>query len=145
MGNIGQDGETGGNFKNLLVWQKAFDLCLQVYRVTASFPEEERYGLASQMRRAGASVPANVAEGRARTHPQEYAQFLNVAFGSAAELETFLLLALELHYVTDDEYYRGAVGMLAEVKRMLSGLRKSVLARGRQHAARSEQGTTRDE
>lgn len=93
-GNTGLADETGGRFRNLLVWQKAFDLCLLVYRLTARLPEEEKYGLVSLMRRAGASIPANIAEGRGRSHAQEYAQFLNVAFGSAMELETHLLLAL---------------------------------------------------
>lgn len=127
--SISPGSESGGSFRNLLVWQKAFDLCVLVYRLTARLPEEEKYGLVSQMRRASVSIPANVAEGRARSHPREYAQSLGVAFGSAAELETYLLLARELHHVTDERDYEAVMAALVEVKRMLSGLRNRIVGK----------------
>lgn len=135
--------DAGGSFKKLIVWQKAFDLCVVVYQLTGRLPEEEKYGLVSQMRRASVSIPANIAEGRGRTHAQEYLQFLNVAFGSAAELETCLLLARELGYLADDDNYRQVMAGLVEVKRMLSGLRNRIL--GQRAARRRQQAGTREQ
>lgn len=112
------------SFKDLRVWQKAFDLSLQVYRMTADFPRAEMHGLVSQMRRASVSIPANIAEGHARHHRQEYLQFLNIAYASAAELETYLLLAKELGYVRDNT--KGAIDLLDEVRRMLFAIPSSL-------------------
>jgi four helix bundle protein len=81
------------NFKELKVWQKAHQWVLEIYRVTASFPLEERYGLVSQLRRSAASVPANIAEGRGRKSEREFARYLDIAAGSASETEYHILLA----------------------------------------------------
>lgn len=85
-------------FKNLIVWQQALDLSVDVYRVTEKFPKKEVYGLASQMQRAGVSVPSNI-EGAARNHDGEFFHFLGIACGSAAELATQTIIAERLGYI----------------------------------------------
>jgi four helix bundle protein len=92
------------DFKQLRVWQKSHSLALRVYSATATFPEPERYGLTSQMRRAAASVPANIAEGCGRGGRAELRQFLHASSGSASELEYFLLLARDLRLITEKQY-----------------------------------------
>lgn len=74
------------SFKDLIVWQKAYRLVLEIYRITKDFPKFEIYGLAQQMRRAAVSIPSNIAEGYGRKHKTEYRQFLSVAYGSLSEL-----------------------------------------------------------
>ena len=86
-------------FEDLRVWQEAREIVVHVYRLTRGFPTHERYGLASQMQRAAVSIPSNIAEGHNRLHKKEYIQFLNVAQGSCAELETQLVVAMELGYL----------------------------------------------
>jgi four helix bundle protein len=86
------------SFRDLLVWQKAFQLCLEVYRVTRTFPADERFGLIAEMRKTSRSVPCNIAEGHQRHTTAEYLRFLDIASGSRAELETQVLLAQALGY-----------------------------------------------
>jgi len=86
------------HYKELLVWQKGMVLAKLVYKLTMQFPVEERYGLTSQLRRAAVSVPSNIAEGQARQGTKEFLQFLSHAEGSLAELETQLLLSVELGF-----------------------------------------------
>jgi four helix bundle protein len=90
-------------FKNLVVWQQALSLSVEVYRLTEKFPKKEVYGLASQMQRAGVSVPSNIAEGAARNHDGEFYHFLGIACGSAAELYTQTMIARELEYITREQ------------------------------------------
>jgi four helix bundle protein len=85
--------------RDLIVWQKAMDLTVQIYRIASLFPQNEIYRLTSQVTRAAASVPANIAEGHARGTRKDYAQFLAIAKGSLMETETFLMLAVRLNYV----------------------------------------------
>lgn len=87
-------------FKKLDVWKQALNLSVEVYRATEKFPKKEIYGLASQMQRAGVSVPSNIAEGAARNHDGEFYHFLGIACGSAAELYTQTMIACELGYIT---------------------------------------------
>jgi len=87
-------------FKKLDVWKQALNLSVEVYRATEKFPKKEVYGLASQMQRAGVSVPSNIAEGAARNHDGEFYHFLGIACGSAAELYTQTMIACELGYIT---------------------------------------------
>jgi len=89
--------------RDLVVWQKAMDLVVQVYHLTAKFPASETYRVTTQITRAAASVPANIAEGHARATPRDYAHFLATAKGSLMETETFLMLALRLGYLTANE------------------------------------------
>lgn len=84
------------SYKELIVWQKSMELVKATYLLTDKFPKDELYGLASQMQRAAVSVPSNIAEGYLRGHKKEYLQFLSVALGSAAELETQLLICKSL-------------------------------------------------
>lgn len=107
------------NFKTLKLWEKSHELTLAVYRATRNFPKEELYGLTSQVRRACASVPANIAEGCGRTGKAELARFLHIAMGSASELEYHLLLAHDLGLLGDEDYKR-LESHTVELKRMLT-------------------------
>ena len=113
------------DFKQLEVWAKAHQLTLAVYKATATFPSAELFGLTSQVRRACASIPANIAEGCGRGSNQDFARFLQMAMGSASEVEYHLLLAFELRYLPEAEHRRLSNGAV-EVKRMLSALMKKV-------------------
>ena len=93
------------DFKKLAVWQKAHQLTLQVYSVTQAFPPNEMYGLTGQLRRATSSVPANIAEGCGRNGNREFIRFLHIAFRSASESEYHLLLASDIHYLSEGEYH----------------------------------------
>ena len=91
------------SYKDLEVWQKSMTLVKQIYLVTKKFPKEEQYGLVNQMRRSAVSIPSNIAEGKARHHLNEYIQFLFIALGSSAELETQTIIARELKYFSESE------------------------------------------
>lgn len=107
------------DFKTLQVWGKAHQLTLAVYHVTAAFPKEELYGLTSQIRRACASIPANIAEGRGRTGDAELAHFCHIAMGSASELEYQLLLSRDPGFISQADYSQLEPDLI-EVKRMLN-------------------------
>jgi four helix bundle protein len=107
------------SFKNLKVWEKAHILTLDVYKSSKSFPRDEIYGLTSQMRRSAASIGANIAEGSCRKGDCEFGRFLQIAMGSASELEYHLLLARDLELLKSMDYERLS-GEVVEVKRMLS-------------------------
>ena len=109
------------DFRKLKVWQKSHSLVLRIYNATCTFPEPEKYGLTSQMRRAAASVPANIAEGCARSGRTEFRQFLYISAGSASELDYLLLLGRDLHLLTEKQY-EALYSSLYEVRRMLTGL-----------------------
>lgn len=91
-------------FRQLTVWQKAYLLTLNIYKLSKKFPKEELYGMASQLRRASVSIPANIAEGYERNHRKEYLQFLHIAKGSLGEVETYLMLANDLEYISEHDY-----------------------------------------
>jgi len=115
------------NFRNLRVWQKAHQLSLAVYRGSSTFPKHEMYGIVSQMRRCAASIGANIAEGCCRKGDIEMRRLLQIAMGSASELEYHLLLARDLGYLRLSDYEpldRGAV----ELKRMLTSLMQKLTA-----------------
>ena len=113
------------NYKELKVWQKSYKLCLEIYRITAKFPKEERYGLTSQIRRSVVSIPSNIAEGYGRKTTPEYIRFLYIAYGSNCELETQILLSGDLDYIKTGKLkvLREGIG---EVERMLKALIKSL-------------------
>jgi four helix bundle protein len=113
------------NYKELRVWQKAYELCLKIYKTTITFPKEERYGLTSQIRRAAVSIPSNIAEGYGRRTTAEYIQALYIAYGSYCELETQILLSADLAYIKA-ENLMGLQKDLGDVERMLKGLIKSL-------------------
>lgn len=109
------------DFRKLKVWAKAHRVALGVYTLTVSFPREERYGLTSQMRRCAVSVPSNIAEGCGRRSDADFARFLQIAMGSASELEYQLLLAHDLGFIVDADHEQHTEA-LVEVRRMLNGL-----------------------
>jgi four helix bundle protein len=109
------------DFRDLKVWEKAHAVTLEMYRVTNSFPRDERYGLTSQIRRCSASIAANIAEGCGRRGNGEFHRFLQVASGSASELDYHLLLARDLCFLGNDQY--GSIAkQLGELRRMLTAL-----------------------
>ena len=109
------------DFRNLKVWQKAHHLTLNIYKSSAKFPREEIYGLTSQMRRASVSIGANIAEGCCRGSDGELGRFLQIAMGSASELEYEVLLARDLSLLQEGEHIR-LTDEVTEVKRMLAAL-----------------------
>ena len=116
------------DFRDLKVWAKAHELALHVYRVTAQFPAEERYGMSAQMRRCAVSIPSNIAEGCGRGSDADFARFLQMAMGSACELEYQLLLAQDLGYLAEGQHVEIQPN-LEEIKRMLAGLIRTVRER----------------
>jgi four helix bundle protein len=109
------------SYKDLTVWQKAIQFCEEVYVVTERFPKSELYGLTSQIRRSCISIPSNIAEGQRRGHKTEYIQFLHIAFGSGAELETQLLIAMRINYITQADFEK-LNNNLEEIMKMLNKL-----------------------
>jgi four helix bundle protein len=106
------------SYRDLVVWQRSIQLSLAIYRLTAAFPLEERYGLSSQLRRAGVSVPSNIAEGYGRGSRKEYKQFLAIARGSTLEVQTQLTIARELGFCQQDQMAK-AESLSEEVSKML--------------------------
>ncbi len=111
--------------KNLLVWQKSIVFVTNVYQLTKSFPKEELYCIVSQIRRSAISIPSNIAEGCARKNTKEYVQFLYVSLGSAAELETQLIISSNLAYI-EQKRLQNIQSELIEIIRMLTGLIRSL-------------------
>lgn len=126
-GNQGAKGssEMLKNYEELKVWQKSYQLCLDVYKVTKSFPKEEKYGLTSQVRRAAVSVPSNIAEGYGRKTTPEYIHALYIAYGSNCELATQIQLSCDLGHIKTEHVNR-LQGSVREVERMLKALIKSL-------------------
>jgi four helix bundle protein len=92
------------SYRELIAYQKAYQLALDIYKTTKKFPKDELFGIVSQMRRSAVSVPCNIAEGYCRNHRKEYVQFLNIAFGSCGELETLLSLSKDLGYLALNDF-----------------------------------------
>ena len=113
------------SYRELIVWQKSRKFVAGISRLTDQFPKSEMFGLISQMRRAAVSIPANIAEGYSRKHRAEYIQFLRIAYGSGAELETYCGLMLDLGYVTKEKSAEFEEA-LAEIMRMLNKLISSL-------------------
>ena len=113
------------NYKDLVVWQKGIALAKATYQLTTKFPDTEKFGLMSQMRRAAVSIPSNIAEGQARHTTGEFIQFISHAEGSTAELETQLILSIELGFAKTATA-RAAFILLDEIRRMLNGLRRKL-------------------
>jgi four helix bundle protein len=113
------------NYKELKVWQRSYQLCLEVYKITKIFPKEETYGLTSQIRRSAVSLPSNIAEGYGRKTTLEYVRSLYIAYGSNCELETQILLSGDLGYI-EAAKLRKLHDEIGEVERMLKALIKSL-------------------
>lgn len=106
------------SYKELIVWQKSIQLVKEVYKLTGSFPKSELFGITSQIRRAVVSIPSNIAEGYGRRSHKEYAQFYSIAYGSALEVETQLIIALKLKFALEEKF-KESENLLNEVIRML--------------------------
>ena len=113
------------SYQELKVWQKSMDLVVSSYGVCKTFPTVEKYGLTSQLQRAAVSIPANIAEGKHRQHTKEFLQHLSIASGSLAELETHLLIAERLQYISKEDIY-SLLEQTTEISKMIYGLRKSL-------------------
>jgi len=113
------------NFKDLKVWQKSYALCLKIYKVTDQFPNDEKFGLTSQIRRSAVSIPSNIAEGYGRKTTADYIRMLYIAYGSICELETQTMLSNDLNYLPKDKIEVLKTD-IAEVERMLMALIKSL-------------------
>ncbi len=111
------------DFRSIKAWERAHALTLRIYRASSGFPGDERFGLVSQMRRACASIPTNMAEGCGRGTNNELARFIDIATGSASEVEYQLLLARDLGYLPEDEYTEFS-GEVVEIRRMLLAFNK---------------------
>lgn len=113
------------SYRDLVVWQKAMALVEWAYRLTATLPKSEEFGLKTQIRRAAISIPSNIAEGHSRGSPREFLHFLHIAMGSLSELETHIELAMRLSYLTGKET-QAFNGACIDVCRLLHGLARSV-------------------
>ncbi|MDD3375328.1 MAG: four helix bundle protein [Candidatus Omnitrophica bacterium] len=114
------------SFKDLRIWKKGIEIVEDSYRITKAFPKEEIYGLTSQIRRASVSVPSNIAEGFKRYHNKEYRQFLFIALGSLAELETQLIVAEKLKYVSFEDL-KNVFEKMNYLGKMISSLLKKLV------------------
>ena len=112
-------------YRDLKVWQKSYELCLKIYRITGKFPKEEKYGLTSQLRRSAVSVPSNIAEGYGRKTAADYIRMLYIAYGLICEVETQILLAGDFGFIEKGES-KIIKSNIVEVERMLKALIKSL-------------------
>jgi len=113
------------DYKNIIVWQKSYHLVLQIYKLTETFPKHELYALTTQLRRAAVSIPSNIAEGSAKESDLDFARFLEMAIGSAFEIECQLMLAGDLGYIQQKDV-RSILQEIAEVKKMLAAFIKKL-------------------
>mgnify|MGYP001036296414 CR=1 FL=1 len=113
------------NFKNLKVWQIGIELVVKVYRYSQKFPQEEIYGLTSQMRRSAISIPSNIAEGSGRSSDKDFNRFLDISLGSSFELETQIIIAHKLDFLSENEFEE-LNNMVREEQMMITGLQKSL-------------------
>ena len=111
------------NYRDLVIWQKGIALVKEIYLLTQKFPQTEIYGLSNQIRRAAVSIPSNIAEGQSRQHTGEFRQFLHVALGSLAEVDTQLVIAKELTYLPQEEMVT-AEQLTVELRKMIHTLIK---------------------
>ncbi|NBL63920.1 four helix bundle protein [Flavobacterium sp. NST-5] len=112
-------------FKELEIWKKSRKFCSEIYNTTADFPSEEKFGLTNQLRRASVSIPSNIAEGSARNSQKDFARFLEIAIGSAYEIETQLLIASDLGFLNIDDLNR-LINKIEEIIKMTSKFRASI-------------------
>ena len=113
------------DFRDLKVWQRSHQLVLRIYKATEKFPNEEKYGIVSQIRRASASTPTNIAEGAGRRGNIEFARFIEIAFSSSSEVQYLLILSKDLNYLSSKEYQELS-NELIEIRRMLISFLKKL-------------------
>ncbi len=119
---------SGGSYENLIVWQKSIVLVKMIYNISKKFPNEEKFGLISQIRRAAVSIPSNIAEGQARRTTPDYVRFVSMAEGSLAEVETQLIISIELDFCSKESSSE-CFSLMLEIRKMLSSLRRSLLSK----------------
>lgn len=112
------------SYKDLVVWQKAIDLTIEIYSLTNLFPKEEMYGLVSQIRRSAVSIPSNIAEGQTRKYHQQFSHFLSIAQGSLAELETQIIVAMKLGYIAGEQ--KDLFDMMHSIGKMITRLKQNL-------------------
>ena len=117
------------DFRNIQVWQKSHQLVLEIYKLTATFPAEEKFGLTSQMRRSASSVPTNIAEGTGRGSDADFARFLQISLGSTCELEYQLILGKDLNFI-DQKSYQFFESEITSIKKMLGAFIRKLKANG---------------
>jgi len=117
-----------GRYRDLVAWQKAMELVAKIYLATTSLPQDERFGLMSQLRRAAVSIPSALAEGHARSSTREFVRYISIAMGSLAELETQLLICTRLDLMAE-EAVRSLLNLCDEQSRILHGLRRSLASK----------------
>ncbi|AOC95970.1 hypothetical protein BB050_02877 [Flavobacterium anhuiense] len=113
-------------FKELLIWKKSRSFCSKIYSVRATFPSEEKFGIINQLRRASVSIPSNIAEGSSRNSNKDFARFLEIAIGSAYEVETQLLISSDLGFI-NEESTTELINLLEEITKMTSRFRATLL------------------
>lgn len=113
-------------FKNLGIWKKSRLFCSKIYDVTATFPNEEKFGITNQLRRAAVSIPSNIAEGSSRNSNKDFARFLEIAIGSAYEVETQLLISSDLEFINEEKTIE-LTKMLEEIIKMTSRFRATLI------------------
>ena len=113
------------NFRKLTIWIKSMDLVREIYQLTNTFPQHERFGLMSQMQRAAVSVPTNIAEGSAKTSNKDFARFLEISIGSLLEMETELTIALNLKYI-DSMIFEKIQNEIIELQKMITGFKNKL-------------------
>ncbi|HRH64824.1 MAG TPA: four helix bundle protein [Bacteroidia bacterium] len=114
------------SYKDLVIWKKGIELSVKIYDTTRLFPKEEKFGLISQMNRAATSVPANIAEGWSRNSNGSFIQFLNIAKGSLAELDTFLFISQKLKLI-DEEKNTQVLLLITELQKRIESLKKTII------------------
>ena len=112
-------------FKELEIWKRSRLFCSQIYAITSKFPSDEKFGLTNQLRRASVSIPSNIAEGSSRNSNKDFARFLEIAIGSAYEIETQLLIALDLGFIKNDELDKLLIE-ISEIIKMISRFRSNL-------------------
>lgn len=113
------------NFKNLKVWQKSVELAVKIYQATSDFPSVEKFGLTSQMRRAGVSIPSNIAEGIAKSSSKSFSNSLEISLGESFELETQLIIAERVNLISSEKANL-IESDIAEIQKMITGLKSSL-------------------
>ena len=114
------------DYKDLIVWQRAMELVVEVYQLVKKLPKEELFALSDQIRRAVISIPSNIAEGYERNSTKEYIHFLSIAKGSKAELETQLLLCTKIHYLNNSDIEK-SISLIQEIGKMINSLQKHLI------------------
>ena len=113
------------NYRELKVWNKAIDLVTHIYEISKEFPNEEKYGIISQMRRSAVSIPSNISEGAGRNSDKEFIQFLGIAQGSSFELQTQIIISYKLNYITNKDFEK-LNNSIEEVEKMIYGFQSKL-------------------